>query len=50
MSHVTHPNTPGWMRWILAELPFCLILLASLAVLLFLAAIILGFVPVAESS
>jgi hypothetical protein len=50
MSHVTHPNTPGWMRWFLAELPFCLIALATLAVLILLAAIVLGFVPIAETS
>ena len=50
MSNVTHPDTPGWMRWFLAELPFCLIVLASLAGLIFLAGIVLGFVPVAESS
>jgi hypothetical protein len=50
MSHVTHPDTPSWMRWFLAELPFCLIVLTALAVLIFLAAIVLGFVPVAETS
>ena len=48
MSDVTHLDSPR--RKFLEGMLFYMLVLTSLAVLLFLVAIILGFVPVAVSS
>jgi hypothetical protein len=48
MSDVTDLDKPGWMGGFLAGLLFYLLALAALAVLMLLASVILGFVPVSE--
>jgi len=50
MSDVTYFDPPGPRRKFLANLLFCLLALAALAMLIVLAGVALGFVPVAESS
>jgi len=50
MSDVTYFDKPGTMRRFLASLLFYLLVLAALAMLIVLAGVALGFVPVAESS
>lgn len=48
MSDFTRLDAPGPMRTFLASLSFYLIALAALAVLIFLAGVVLGFVPVSD--
>jgi uncharacterized membrane protein len=50
VSDVTHVDTPSRSRRFLTGLLFYLLALAAFASLIFLASVILGFVPVSEPS
>ena len=50
MSDVTQLDSPGPMRRLLEPLLFYLVVLVALAVLIFLAGVVLGIVPVSETA
>jgi hypothetical protein len=50
MNDAAHLDTPGRIRRFLAALLFYLLPLAALATLIFLASVILGFLPVSDPS